>query len=155
MSSTPSKAFDPAAVQRVIGPYLEGQPTPAERGEVYRALLGYVPPRITSRFHVTGALDPKMLDLQEQARTHAMYPEGMDQKTVQMLLFGMLLMDGNDAATTHGLAARRAGASWQEMQGVVSLCFLFRGLPAANRGADILADLAQREDAAAGQASAA
>jgi hypothetical protein len=31
------------------------------------------------------------------------------------------------------------------MQAVISLCFLFRGLPAANRGAEILANLAKRE----------
>ena len=49
---------------------------------------------------------------------------------------------------TLAVRSRDAGASWQELQGVISLCFLFRGLPAANRGADILADLAQREDAA-------
>ena len=152
MSSGPAKPFDPAVIQRVIGPYLEGQQSPAERGAVYKDLLGYVPPRIQSRFHVTGAMDPRMLDLQEQMRTHAMYPEALDQKTVQLMLFGMLLMDMNDAATTHGLAARRAGASWPELQAVISLCFLFRGLPAANRGADILADLAQREDAAASKA---
>lgn len=148
MSSTPAKPFDPSVVQRVIGPCLEGQQSPEERGQVYRDLLGYVPPRIQSRFHVTGALDPKMLDLQEQMRTHAMYTDVLDPKTVQLMLFGMLLMDMNDAATTHGLAARRAGAGWAELQAVISLCFLFRGLPAANRGADILADLAQREDAA-------
>ena len=40
---------------------------------------------------------------------------------------------------------RRAGASWEELQGVINLCFLFRGLPAANRGAEILANLAKRE----------
>ena len=106
-----------------------------------------MPPRIQSRFAVTGALDPKMLDLQEQARTHAMYPECFDQKTVQLMIFGMLLMDMNDAATTHGVAARRAGASWEELQAMISMCYLFRGLPAANRGADILAELVRREKA--------
>lgn len=35
----------------------------------------------------------------------------------------------------------RAGASWEERQTLVSLCFLFRGLLAANRGAEILAGL--------------
>ncbi|MDB6000604.1 MAG: carboxymuconolactone decarboxylase family protein [Rhizobacter sp.] len=155
MSSAPSKPFDPAVIERVIGPYLGGQPSPAERGAVYKELLGYVPPRIASRFHVTGAMDPRMLDLQEQARTHAMYPEGVDQKTVQLLLFGMLLMDMKDSATTHGLSARSAGATWPELQAVVSLCYLFRGLPAANRGADILADLAQREDVASREKPAA
>ncbi len=64
------------------------------------------------------------------------------------MLFGMLLMDMSDAAQLHGIAARKAGASWQEMQAVISLCFLFRGLPAANRGAEILANLARRESEA-------
>ena len=69
---------------------------------------------------------------------------------VQLMLFGMLLMDMNDAATIHGVAARRAGASWEEIQAGISLSFLFRGLPAATRGADILAELARRENEAGG-----
>ena len=69
----------------------------------------------------------------------------LDPKTVQLVLFAILLMDMNDAAKTHGLAARRAGATWEELQSIISLCFLFRGLPAANRGADILAALALEE----------
>ena len=63
----------------------------------------------------------------------------------QLMLFGMLLMDMSDAAQLHAIAARRAGASWEELQAVISLCFLFRGLPAANRGAEILANIAKRE----------
>jgi hypothetical protein len=35
------------------------------------------------------------------------------------------------------------------LQATVSLCFLFRGLSAANRGAEILANLAKREQEAA------
>ncbi len=63
----------------------------------------------------------------------------------------MLRMDMSDATVLHGIAARRAGASWEEMQAVISLCFLFRGLPAANRGAEMLARIAKREaDAAEG-----
>jgi alkylhydroperoxidase/carboxymuconolactone decarboxylase family protein YurZ len=66
------------------------------------------------------------------------------------MLFGMLLMDLNDAAPLHAMAARKAGASWEELQATISLCFLFRGLSAANRGAEILANIAKREaDAAA------
>ncbi len=94
---------------------------------------------------VTGAIDPELLDLQEKMREHAMYPKCFDVKTVQLMLFGMLLMDLSDAAQLHGIAARKAGATWEEMQAVISLCFLFRGLPAANRGAEILANLAKRE----------
>ncbi len=94
---------------------------------------------------MTGVLDPELLDLQEQMRARAMYPKCFDVKTSQLMLFGMLLMDMNDAAPLHGIAARRAGATWEEMQAVVSLAFLFRGLSAANRGAELLANIAKRE----------
>jgi 4-carboxymuconolactone decarboxylase len=141
--------IDPDLVRRRIGAYADTQQTVQQRGEVYRELLGFVPPRIEARLNVTGALDPTILDLQEQIRAHGMYPKCFDVKTAQLMLFGMLLMDLNDAATLHGIAARRAGAGWEELQAVINLCFLFRGLSAANRGAEILANIAQREEDAA------
>ena len=143
-------------VRERIGTYAEQDQTAEERFAIYKELIGFVPPRIEARINVTGALDPKLLELQEQMRAHAMYPKCFDVKTAQLMLFGMLLMDMNDAAPLHGIAARRAGASWEEMQAVISLAFLFRGLSAANRGAEILANIAKREadDEAAAKAGA-
>lgn len=119
-----------------------------EAGKIYEDLIGFVPPRIEARLNVTGALDPKLIELQEQMRAHAMYPKSFDVKTAQLMLFGMLMMDGSDAAGLHAIAARRAGATWHELQDVVSLCFLFRGLSAANKGAELLGNLAAREEEA-------
>jgi alkylhydroperoxidase/carboxymuconolactone decarboxylase family protein YurZ len=150
MSSLPPR-IDTKIVQESIGPYADKVATVEERGAIYKDLLGFVPPRIEARLNVTGALDPVLLDLQERMREQAMYPKCFDVKTAQLMLFGMLLMDLSDAAVLHGIAARKAGASWEEMQAVVSLCFLFRGLSAANRGAELLANIAKREaDAAKG-----
>jgi alkylhydroperoxidase/carboxymuconolactone decarboxylase family protein YurZ len=140
--------IDQDVVRRRIGAYADPNHSLEQRGEVYKDLLGFVPPRIEARLNVTGALDPTMIELQEKIREHGMYPKCFDVKTAQLMLFGMLLMDLNDAATLHGIAARRAGASWEEMQAVINLCFLFRGLSAANRGAEILANIAKREDEA-------
>jgi alkylhydroperoxidase/carboxymuconolactone decarboxylase family protein YurZ len=137
--------IDAKCVHEAMGPYADAQESLDRRGKVYQELLGFVPPRIEARLHVTGALDPQMLHLQEQVRAHGMYPKCFDVKTAQLMLFGMLLMDLNDAATLHGIAARRAGATWEEMQAVINLCFLFRGLSAANRGAEILGNIAKRE----------
>ena len=137
--------IDTKAVRARIGPYSDRKATLEERNAIYQELIGFVPPRIEARMAVTGALDPELLEMQETMREHAMYPKCFDVKTAQLMLFGMLLMDMSDAAQLHAIAARRAGASWEEMQAVVSLCFLFRGLPAANRGAEILANLAKRE----------
>jgi 4-carboxymuconolactone decarboxylase len=137
--------IDAKAVRERIGAYADKVASIDERNAIYRELIGFVPPRIEARMAVTGAIDPALLDLQERMREHAMYPRCFDVKTAQLMLFGMLLMDMSDAAQLHAIAARRVGASWEEMQAVVSLCFLFRGLPAANRGAEILANVAKRE----------
>ena len=134
-----------ASVRARIGDYADTERSAEQRGRIYEELLGFVPPRIEARFAVTGALDPAMVDLQEKMREHAMYPKSFDVKTAQLMLFGMLLMDLSDAAILHAIAARRAGASWHELQDTVNLCFLFRGLSAANRGAEILANIAHRE----------
>jgi alkylhydroperoxidase/carboxymuconolactone decarboxylase family protein YurZ len=132
-------------VRASIGEYADKKQTAEQRYAIYKDLIGFLPPRIEARINVTGALSPDLLDLQEQMRVLAMYPKCFDTKTSQLMLFGMLLMDMNDAAPLHGIAARRAGASWEEMQAVVSLAFLFRGLSAANRGAELLANIAKRE----------
>ncbi|MDX3907521.1 MAG: carboxymuconolactone decarboxylase family protein [Pigmentiphaga sp.] len=139
------KRIDRAIVDARIGPYADTEQTLDERAAIYQELIGFVPPRIEARLSVTGALDPTLVDLQEKMREHAMYPNCFDVKTAQLMLFGMLLMDMSDAAVLHGIAARRAGATWEEMQAVVSLCFLFRGLSAANRGAELLANIADHE----------
>jgi len=139
------KRINVEIVEKTIGPYSDTKASAETRGKIYEELLGFLPPRIEARFSVTGALDPKMVDLQEQIREHGMYPTSFDVKTSQLMLFGMLLMDLSDAAVLHGIAARRAGASWKELQDVVNLAFLFRGLSAANRGAESLANIAQRE----------
>ncbi len=133
------------AVESVVGTYKDAETTCEDREKIYKDLVGFVPPRIEARLRVTGAIDPKVLDLQEKLREHAMYPGCFNVKIAQLMLFGMLLMDLSDASIMHGLAARRAGATWEELQAVINLCFLFRGLPAANRGAEILADIATRE----------
>jgi alkylhydroperoxidase/carboxymuconolactone decarboxylase family protein YurZ len=144
--------IDKELVRSSIGEYADTKQSEAQRGAIYQELLGFVPPRIEARLAVTGALDPELLDLQERMREHAMYPKCFDVKTSQLMLFGMLLMDGSDAAVLHGIAARRAGASWEEMQAVISLCFLFRGLSAANKGAELLANIAKREESESSQA---
>jgi alkylhydroperoxidase/carboxymuconolactone decarboxylase family protein YurZ len=137
--------IDLKAVHERIGAYADKNASLNDRTGISRELIGFVPPRIEARMAVTGAIDPALLDMQEKMREHAMYPKCFDVKTAQLMLFGMLLMDLSDAAQLHAIAARKAGASWEEMQAVISLCFLFRGLPAANRGAEILANVAKRE----------
>jgi 4-carboxymuconolactone decarboxylase len=119
---------------------------PDEQVEEYRSfyvdLLGFVPPRIQARTDLLARLDPELLTMQEELRRHCMYPECFDTKTSQLMLFAILLTNLQDAAKLHALAAYRAGATFEELSAVVNLVFLFRGLSAANLGAEILQSIA-------------
>jgi 4-carboxymuconolactone decarboxylase len=64
-----------------------------------------VPPRIEPRLELTGALDPQLLDLQEQMREQALYLKCFDVKTAQP---GVLLMDLSDAAPRDAIGGRSA-----------------------------------------------
>jgi 4-carboxymuconolactone decarboxylase len=116
-----------------------------EYRDFYAGLIGFVPPRIQARTDLLGRLDPDLLKMQEEIRARAMYPECFDVKTAQLMLFGMLLVLLSDATRLHAIAARRAGATWEEMSAVVNLAFLFRGLPAGNLGAQIIQEIAASE----------
>lgn len=106
--------------------------------DIYTELIGFVPPRIQQRLRAGRECDPELLDMVENLRTRAMYPEGMDVKTAQMILFGILLSHVAPAAEFHGRGAMRAGATKKELHDVAGLAFLFRGLPAFNLAGEIL-----------------
>jgi 4-carboxymuconolactone decarboxylase len=120
---------------------------PDEQIEEYRnfyvELLGFVPPRIQARTDLLARVDPELLTMQEELRRHCMYPDCFDTKTSQLILFAILLTNLQDAAKLHALAAFRAGATFEELSAVVNLVFLFRGLSAANLGAEILQGIAK------------
>lgn len=109
----------------------------------YRDLLGYVSPRIHDRLQKGGELAPDLVRLQEALRDQAMFNPCFDAKTTQLMLFGMLLVLSADAAKTHGWAAYRAGASWEELHAVAGLAFLYRGMPAMNLAGEVWSFIAQ------------
>lgn len=114
-----------------------------EYRDFYVELLGFVPPRIQARTDLLARLDPHLLAKQEELRRHCMYPDCFDTKTSQLFLFAILLTNLQDAAKLHALAAYRAGATFEELSAVVNFVFLFRGLSAANLGAEILQGIAK------------
>jgi 4-carboxymuconolactone decarboxylase len=111
----------------------------------YEKLVGFVPPRVAQRFEASAQANPDVLLAQERLRNLIMYPAALNQKTVQLVLFGILHAKLSDAAKLHGLAALRAGASWDELRAVIDLAFLFTGFSAANRGPQVLAEIAELE----------
>ena len=79
-------------------------------------------------------------------RARAFYNDVFDLKTTQLILFGMLLAEHNQiAAQAHAAAARRAGASWQELHKIVELASATGALYPANQGSALLNGLRDKE----------
>jgi len=113
---------------------------------VYNDLIGFVPPRIQARTDLLARVDPALLELQEELRQHCMYPAAFDVKTAQLMIFAIMLTQLNAAARLHAIAALRAGATLEELSATVNMVFLFRGLSAANLGAELIQSIIRDGD---------
>jgi alkylhydroperoxidase/carboxymuconolactone decarboxylase family protein YurZ len=112
----------------------------------YVELFGTLPPLPAGRFEFSSEVDPEALRLWEQTRARAFYNDVFDMKTTQLILFGMLLVEHNQiAAQAHAAAARRAGASWQELHKIVELASATGALYPANQGSALLNGLREKE----------
>jgi len=113
----------------------------AEFRDSYIKLFGSLPPLPAARFEFSGKINPEFLRRAEALRAHAFYSNVFDVKTTNLILFGMLLVEHNPAAQMHALAARRAGASWEELHKVVELASTTGALGPANQGSAMLKTL--------------
>ncbi len=112
----------------------------------YVELFGTLPPLPSGRFEFSGDVDPEALRLWEQMRARAFYNDVFDLKTTQLILFGMLLVEHNQiAAQAHAAAARKAGASWEELHKIVELASATGALYPANQGSALLNGLRDKE----------
>jgi 4-carboxymuconolactone decarboxylase len=111
--------------------------------QTYAELFGMVPPLPAARFEFSGESNPEFLRLSERLRAH--YCDVFDVKTTNLILFGMLLVEHNPAAQVHALAARRAGATWQELHKVTELAAATKSLGPANQGSSMLKSLRDME----------
>lgn len=111
----------------------------------YVELFGMVPPLPAARFEFSGEVNPEFLRLSERLRAHAFYSDVFDVKMTNLILFGMLLVEHNPAAQMHALAARRAGATWQELHKVIELAAATKSLGPANQGSSMLKSLRDKE----------
>ena len=111
----------------------------------YVELFGFLPPLPAARFEFSSGVNPEFLRHAEKLREHAFYSDVFDVKTTNLMLFGMLLAEHNQAAQMHALAARRAGATWQELHKVVELAAATGSLGPANQGSFMLKALRDKE----------
>jgi alkylhydroperoxidase/carboxymuconolactone decarboxylase family protein YurZ len=111
----------------------------------YVELFGMLPPLPAARFEFSGKINPEFLRRAEELRAHAFYSDVFDVKTTNLILFGMLLVEHNAAAQMHALAARRAGATWEELHKVVELASATGALGPSNQGSAMLKALHDTE----------
>jgi 4-carboxymuconolactone decarboxylase len=112
----------------------------------YVEMFGALPPLPAARFDFSGEVNPEFLRMAEQLRAHAFYNDVFDMKITQLILFGMLLAEHNQiAAQAHAAAARKAGASWEELHKVVELAAATGALYPANQGSALLHALREKE----------
>lgn len=62
-----------------------------------------------------------------------------------MTLLAMMLMDPHADTLAQAIAARRTGASWDDLHHLLDLAFLLPGAPATDRGKELLTALAAWE----------
>ena len=113
-------------------------PDLAKFRDSYVELFGEWPPLPAARFEFSSDINQEFLRLSERLRAHAFYSDVFDVKLTHLILFGMLLIEHNPAARMHAIAARRAGATWQELHKVVELAAATKSLGPANQGSAML-----------------
>lgn len=117
------------------------KPTLDELEGRYRDMIGFTPPRIAKRLKLGMRVDPDLVAAIEDWRIAALTPQALDQKTVQLMSFAILLVQTSEAAANHAKAAVKAGATLEELHASAGIAALFRGVAAFNLAGDILSGL--------------
>ena len=107
----------------------------------YTEMIGFTPPKIAKRLKLGMRVDPALVTALEDWRIAALTPAALDQKTVQLMSFAILLVQTSEAAANHARAAIKAGATLEELHAAAAIAALFRGVAAFNLAGEILATL--------------
>jgi 4-carboxymuconolactone decarboxylase len=124
--------------------------TPQEWTQSYREMFGFVPPFVEARVAEQAELDPDFLDSLETMRAVTYDNPALDDKTKQLVAFAVLHSHMRPAALNHLIAARRAGASWDEVHAAAEIVVVLGALGPANRIGELLRDARAAEADAAG-----
>src|SRR5262249_58507935 len=84
---------------RTNGPFMTEKPTLTDLENRYADMIGLTPPRIAKRLKLGMQVDPDLVTALEDWRIAALTPKALDQKTVQLMSFAILLVQTSEAAT--------------------------------------------------------
>lgn len=109
----------------------------------YESLLGQVPESIERRFDLArrSARETSLIAI-EDLREELIRNNPLGQKTQQLVHFGQLLALGRlDPAKLHARACIQAGATLEELIGVVETALITSGMPSYSAGLEIIYEL--------------
>lgn len=82
----------------------------------------------------------------EESRRDAIFSDAFDKKTSQLFVVAIMCGTGSAGLPWHVRAARRYGASWEELNKVVEIAAFFRGFGALQDGSKVVGELWQEEN---------
>lgn len=114
----------------------------------YVELAGSVPPAIETRLSLAARSGrTRAVELIEELRAELIMGNPLGRKIGQLVHFAQVLALGHAVpARLHAGAARRAGASIEELVGVAELALITAGMPAYSLGVEIIGELRAREE---------
>lgn len=109
----------------------------------YIELTGSVPTSIETRLALAERTGRESaVQAIEELRRVLIMDNPLGRKTGQLVHFGQLIALGKAGpARLHAAAARKAGATFEELVGVAELALITGGMPAYSLGVEIIADL--------------
>ncbi|MBX9722408.1 MAG: carboxymuconolactone decarboxylase family protein [Candidatus Obscuribacterales bacterium] len=112
----------------------------------YIELFGDMPPLPAGKFSFAEKVDPDFLALAEELRYQTFFSDVAEPKTIQLVCFALLLQQGSNAAEHHAAAARKMGASWEELWLMCKIAStVCGGLGPLNLGGFMLSKLKEQE----------
>lgn len=117
----------------------------------YVELTGSVPATIETRLTLASRSGrTQAVSLVEDLRAELIMANPLGRKVGQLVHFAQLLVLGQEGpARLHVRAARRGGATIEELVGVAELALITAGMPAYSLGVVIVAELVDEEDRSA------
>lgn len=113
--------------------------------ESYREMFGFVPGFVEARQAEQGALHPEFVDALEQMRLVAFQNPALDDATKQLIAFAVLVSHIRPAAVNHAVGARRAGASWEQINAAAEIATTLGALGPGNRVGELLREARAKE----------
>lgn len=111
----------------------------------YLEPFGEMPPIPRDRLETGAQLAPELTLAAEEARKNALFSDVFDYKTAQLFVVAIMAGSGSPGLPWHVRAARRYGASWDELYKAVEIAAFFKGFGALQEGGNVVGKLWKEE----------